>query len=562
MSTGIPESFLKNEVSRRRTFAIISHPDAGKTTLTEKLLLYGGAIHLAGAVRAKANQRHTTSDWMEIEKQRGISISSSVLQFEYQGVQINLLDTPGHKDFSEDTYRTLTAADAAVMLIDAAKGVEPQTRKLFEVCRMRGIPIFTFMNKLDRPSRDPLDLLDELEKVLGIRSCPMTWPIGSGDRFRGVYDRQSNEVLAFQTEGEANVKGRLAPKKLSGVDDPEFLPLLGGPTGDMYEAKAIYDQFKAEIELLEYAGDPFDLDRVLAGQLTPVFAGSAMNNFGVQRFLERFIEIAPAPSARKATEFKDAKGSVTESIEVHPEDPRFSGFIFKIQANMDPQHRDRVAFMRVCSGKFTRNMEVKHARLNKTVKLSKPLQFFAQERVVIEEAWPGDIVGLLDTSGELRIGDTLCEGPRFEYEGVPRFSPEYFAMATILDPMKRKQLKKGLDQLSEEGVVQVYRQRGLGDKDPILAAVGALQFEVLQARLKSEYSVDVRIEKLPYIHARWTEGTGLDPDYFERREDSRCLEDRDGQPVILFKSDWGLRWAEDNYKSLKFLKTAPMVRGL
>lgn len=540
---------LQKEVLRRRTFAIISHPDAGKTTLTEKLLLYGGAIHLAGAVRAKANQRHTTSDWMEIEKQRGISVSSSVLQFEYQGVQINLLDTPGHKDFSEDTYRTLTAADAAVMLIDAAKGVEAQTRKLFEVCRMRGIPIFTFMNKLDRPSREPLDLIDELEKVLGIRSCPMSWPIGLGDRFRGVYDRLDNEVLFFQTEGEANVKGRLLPKKVAGIDDPLFIELMAGPKKDMEEGKALHRDLKAELELLEYAGDSFDLEKVLAGQLTPVFFGSAMNNFGVQRFLEKFIQIAPAPTGRQTS---------TETIE--PTDSRFSGFIFKIQANMDPAHRDRVAFMRICSGKFVRNMSVKHARLNKTVKLSKPLHFFAQERVVIEEAWPGDIVGLLDTSGELRIGDTLCEGARFEYAGVPRFSPEHFASVMILDPMKRKQLKKGLDQLSEEGVVQVYKQRGLGDKDPILGAVGALQFEVLEHRLKAEYNVDVRIEKLGYIHARWVEGTGLDADYFERREDSRCLEDRDGQPVILFKSDWGLRWAEDNYKNLKFLKTAPMLR--
>jgi peptide chain release factor 3 len=544
------ENQLQNEVSRRRTFAIISHPDAGKTTLTEKLLLYGGAIHLAGAVRAKANQRHTTSDWMDIEKQRGISVSSSVLQFEYQGHQINLLDTPGHKDFSEDTYRTLTAADAAVMLIDAAKGVEAQTRKLFEVCRMRSIPIFTFMNKLDRPSRDPLDLIDELEKVLGIRSCPMSWPIGLGDRFRGVYDRQASEVLFFQKEGEANVKGRLAPKKVTGIDDPLFLQLMAGPQGDLDEGKELHSQLKAELELLEYAGDSFDLQKVLAGQLTPVFFGSAMNNFGIQRFLERFIDIAPSPAPRNTNEGP-----------IEPTHSRFSGFIFKIQANMDPAHRDRVAFMRICSGKFTRNMPVKHARLNKEFKLSKPLHFFAQERVVIDEAWPGDIVGLLDTSGDLRIGDTLCEGKRFEYEGVPRFSPEHFASVLILDPMKRKQLKKGLDQLAEEGVVQVYKQRGLGDKDPILGAVGALQFEVLQHRLKGEYNVDVKIEKLGYIHARWVEGTGLDADYFERREDSRCLEDRDGQPVILFKSDWGLRWAEDNYKTLKFLKTAPMVRG-
>ncbi|MGK5084330.1 peptide chain release factor 3 [Bdellovibrionota bacterium FG-1] len=541
---------LQKEVSRRRTFAIISHPDAGKTTLTEKLLLYGGAIHLAGAVRAKANQRNTTSDWMEIEKQRGISISSSVLQFEYGGNQINLLDTPGHKDFSEDTYRTLTAADAAVMLIDAAKGVEPQTRKLFEVCRMRGIPIFTFMNKLDRPSREPLDLLDELEKVLGIRSCPMTWPVGTGDRFRGVYDRRENEVLLFQTEGEANVKGRLAPKKITGTDDPEFKRICGGPREDTYEAEEILNQFKTELELVDLAGDDFDLDRVLAGQLTPVFFGSAMNNFGVQRFLERFIEIAPTPAPRK-----------TNTGTVSPTDPRFSGFVFKIQANMDPSHRDRVAFMRVCSGKFTRNMDVKHARLNKTVRLSKPLQFFAQERVVIEQAWPGDIVGMLDTSGELRIGDTLCEGTRFEYEGVPRFSPEHFAAVVIKDPMKRKQLSKGLEQLAEEGVVQIYRQRGMGDKDPILGAVGGLQFEVLQHRLRAEYGVDTKIERMPFIHARWVVGTGLDPDFFERREDSRCLEDRDGQPVILFKSDWALRWAQDNYKTLQFVTTAPMARG-
>jgi peptide chain release factor 3 len=549
MSTPLQLS-LQKEVARRRTFAIISHPDAGKTTLTEKLLLYGGAIHLAGAVRAKANQRNTTSDWMEIEKQRGISISSSVLQFEYKGVQINLLDTPGHKDFSEDTYRTLTAADAAVMLIDSAKGVENQTRKLFEVCRMRGIPIFTMMNKVDRPGRDPLDLLDELEKVLGIRSCPMTWPIGNGSRFRGVYDRGTKEVLMFQTEGEANVKGRLAPKKVSGIDDPNFIPLLAGPRNDLDEAKELHDQLSAELELLEYAGDSFDLEKVLAGQLTPVFFGSAMNNFGVERFLERFIEIAPTPAARNSTEGP-----------IEPTSEKFSSFIFKIQANMDPSHRDRVAFMRVCSGKFTRNMTAKHARLNRDFKLSKPLNFFAQERVVIEEAWPGDIVGLLDTSGDLRIGDTLCEGKRFEYEGVPRFSPEHFASVLILDPMKRKQLKKGLDQLAEEGVVQVYRQRGYGDKDPILGAVGGLQFEVLQFRLKAEYSVDVKIERLGFIHARWIEGAHFNPDSFER-DDSRCLQDRDGQFVVLFKSDWGLRWAEDNHKTLKFLKTAPMVRGI
>jgi len=551
-STPVNSTVLQREVARRRTFAIISHPDAGKTTLTEKLLLYGGAIHLAGAVKAKGNQRHTTSDWMEIEKQRGISISTSVLQFEYNGVQVNLLDTPGHKDFSEDTYRTLTAADAAVMLIDAAKGVEPQTRKLFEVCRMRGIPIFTFMNKLDRPGREPLDLLDELESVLGIRSCPMSWPLGMGDRFRGVYDRKNQEVLFYQTEGDAKVKGKRDTYRSTGIADPKLAELLGGDEGPEVGAE-LHAQFQSELELLELAGDPFDWDRVLQGQLTPVFFGSAMNNFGVQHFLERFIELAPPPPARKTS----------DGVMIEPTSDKFSGFIFKIQANMDPSHRDRVAFMRVCSGHFERGMTVKHARLNEDFKLSRPLNFFAQERVVIDEAWPGDIVGLLDTSGELRIGDTLCEGKRFEYQGVPRFSPEHFAGVQIKDPLKRKQLTKGLDQLSEEGVVQVYKQRGFGDKDPVLGAEGALQFEVLKARLLAEYSVNVVIEKLPFIHARWIvsrTGGPFNADDFERREGSRVLEDRDGQLVILFKSDFSLRWAEDNYKNYEFVKTAPLKR--
>lgn len=554
---------IEKEVARRRTFAIISHPDAGKTTLTEKLLLYGGAIHLAGAVKAKKNQKNTTSDWMELEKQRGISISTSVLQFDYQGNQINLLDTPGHKDFSEDTYRTLMAADAAVMLIDAAKGVEPQTRKLFEVCRMRGLPIFTFINKFDRPSRDPLDLIDELEKVLGIRSCPMSWPIGSGDRFRGVYDRTSKEFMFFKTDGVANQSGRLETKKLSGIDDPEFLKMLGGPRNDLDEAQDLYNVFKDELELIEFAGDAFNHEQVLAGKLTPVFFGSAMNNFGIEHFLQRFIELAPSPVPREvATDVESDKGTVT----IPPTSDQFSGFIFKIQANMDPMHRDRVAFMRICSGRFERNMEVTHARLEKKIRLLKPLNFFAQERVIIDEAWPGDIVGMLDTTGELRIGDTLCStggGAKvFEYQGVPRFSPEFFAGILIKDPMKRKQLQKGLEQLSEEGVVQIYRQRGMGDKDPVLGAVGALQFEVLQHRLLGEYGVDTKIEKMGFIHARWVVGSDLKPEEFDRREDTRCLEDRDGQPVILFKSDWSLRWAVDNHKTLEFRNIAPEIRGV
>lgn len=541
---------LETEVSRRRTFAIISHPDAGKTTLTEKLLLYGGAIHLAGAVRAKANQRNTTSDWMEIEKQRGISISSSVLQFEYNGFAINLLDTPGHKDFSEDTYRTLMAADAAVMLIDAAKGVEPQTRKLFEVCRMRGIPIFTFINKMDRPGQDPLDLMDEIEKVLGIRCSPMTWPIGSGDRFRGVFDLKTQEVHLFQTEGEANVKGRLKPVQIDGVDDPKFFDTIAinPKTGekDEYEAKEIFDHFKGGMELVDVAGDKFDLQQVLAGQLSPLFFGSAMNNFGVELFLQKFIEIAPTPLPRESSAGK-----------IEPTSEKFSSFVFKIQANMDPSHRDRVAFMRVCSGKFTRAMQVNHVRLKKPYKLAMPFHFFAQERVVIDEAWPGDIVGLLDTSGNLRIGDTLSEGSNIEYAGVPQFSPEHFSSVRLMDPMKRKQLQKGLDQLSEEGVIQIYRQPGMGDKDPVLGAVGALQFEVLKHRLLAEYAVDTKIESVAYTHARWVSGDAEEIKFYSSREDSRLFEDRDGHPVLLFRTDWALRWAKDNAKKIVLSTTAP-----
>jgi len=553
MDTPITNS-LEKQVKRRRTFAIISHPDAGKTTLTEKLLLYGGAIHLAGAVRAKGTQRNTTSDWMEIEKQRGISISTSVLQFEYNGYVINLLDTPGHKDFSEDTYRTLMAADAAVMLIDGAKGVEPQTRKLFEVCRMRGIPIFTFINKMDRPSREPLDLLEDLEKVLGIRSCPMTWPIGSGDRFRGVYDRQSKEIMFFHADA-STAKGKKLEAKMSGVDDPEFLKSLGGTRNDTYEAKELYDQFKSELELLEMAGDDFDWARVLRGELTPVFFGSAANNFGVERFLNRFIELAPMPAPRK--------DSHTDK-EIDPVTPKFTSFVFKIQANMDPSHRDRVAFIRICSGKFERNMMVRHARLEKDIKLAMPVSFFGQERVVVEEAWPGDVIGLVDTSSTLRIGDTLTEIKSAEYSGVPSFSPEHFSSVIILDPMKRKQLQKGLEQLSEEGVVQIYRQRGFGDKDPVLGAVGALQFEVLQHRLKAEYAVDVKIEKVAFSLCRWvtskdSKDVNLDP--FERREDSRVLVDRDDHPVILFRSEWAMKWAVDNHKELQFLTTAPAKKA-
>lgn len=513
------------EVKRRRTFAIISHPDAGKTTLTEKLLLYGGAIRQAGAVKAKTNQKHTTSDWMEIEKQRGISISTSALQFEFEGYRINLLDTPGHKDFSEDTYRTLTAADSAVMLIDAAKGVEAQTRKLFEVCRMRGIPIFTFINKLDRPTRDPFELIDELEKILGIRCCPMSWPIGTGPDFKGVYDRQSEQVLVFNRGEHANAKDKLQPIAVSGINDSQNKEL------------------KDSLGLLELAGDEFDHERVLKGQLTPVFFGSAMNNFGVEHFLKEFIKLAPPPTERQS-----------QQELIKPDSDIFSGFIFKVQANMNPAHRDRVAFLRICSGKFIRGMGVKHSRLKKEFKLNKPFHLFAQEREIIEEAWPGDIVGLIDTTGELRIGDTLSTKAGIVFEGVPRFSPEFFANAVCLDPMKRKQFQKGIDQLREEGVIQVFRQPYIGDQSPVLGAVGVLQFEIFQHRLKSEYGVETRIERMGYTHARWVTGPEDEIEKLDSRNDNKRLEDRDGKTVFLFESDWSLNWVKDLHKTLEFIK--------
>lgn len=545
MSDFVP--LLTKEVAKRRTFAIISHPDAGKTTLTEKLLLYGGAIHLAGAIKAKGQQRNTKSDWMEIEKQRGISISTSVLRFEYDGIQVNLLDTPGHKDFSEDTYRTLVAVDSAVMLIDAAKGVEPQTRKLFEVCRMRGLPIFTFINKLDRPGRDPLELIDELEQVLGIRSCPISWPIGMGPDFKGVYDRQQDSLLLFESAQRANAQKQLKPMKFKGINDPLLAEKLATNDGNNF-----LEELKTQLELLEIAGDPWDEQRVLSGNLTPVFFGSAMNNFGVQHFLENFIKIAPPPQGRESSEGL-----------IEPTNPNFSGMFFKIQANMDPQHRDRVAFLRVCSGKFTRGMTAKHGRLKKDFKLSRPLHFFAQEREIVEEAWPGDIVGLVDTSGDFRIGDSLAEGKPLEYKGVPRFSPEFFSGVVLSDPMKRKQLKQGLEQLTEEGVVQIFYPSGRGESQPILGVVGSLQFEVLEHRIKAEYGVDMRLERMPYIRARWILPVDDKVNLEERvrmlggKSDVRCVVDRDGTNVALFATDWSTRSAEENYKDLKFLTTAP-----
>ncbi len=520
---------LRAAVEVRRTFAIISHPDAGKTTLTEKLLLYGGAVHLAGSVKQKAAGRQTTSDWMEIERQRGISISTSVLQFTYAGRHVNLLDTPGHNDFSEDTYRTLAAADAAVMLIDSVKGVEPQTIKLFQVCRMRGIPIVTFINKMDRNGRDAFDLLDEIERVMGIPCSPVTWPAGSGTSFIGVCDRWAGKLLTFE---RADAGSRRAPMTETSFDDEMVAEALG-ETGRA--------RMMDELALLESAGNPFDLEVFRRGEVTPVFFGSAMNNFGVEPFLDRFVELAPPPRPRK-----------TSIGMLAPDEPRFTGFVFKIQANMDPQHRDRIAFVRICSGRFQRGMQVHHVRTAKELTLARPVQFLAQERTVIDEAYSGDIIGIWDP-GVLRIGDTLCEGEPLEFEGIPRFSPEHFVRVRLEDPLKRKQLKKGLDQLSEEGAVQMFFDRKRLEREPILGAVGVLQFEVIQARLKSEYRVGVGFDRLPFRLARWIEGDNLNLDKFELSGRTTCVLDVEDRPLVLFDSEWLLQMAEKDNPTIRFV---------
>jgi peptide chain release factor 3 len=521
---------LAAEVARRRTFAIISHPDAGKTTLTEKLLLYGGAIHLAGSVKTRKSQRHTTSDWMELERQRGISITTSVLQFPYRGHHVNLLDTPGHNDFSEDTYRTLAAADAAVMLIDSAKGVEPQTIKLFEVCRLRRIPIVTFVNKLDRAGKDPLDLMDEIERVLGIPCHPVTWPIGSGPDFQGVYDRWGKTLLRYE-RGDSAKGERVAPVEVASLDDADFVASLG---------RAAHATLKEELELLE-SGHAFDQAAFLAGGVSPVFFGSAVNDFGVEPFLQRFLDLAPTPLPRMST-----------GGPVEPTNPRFSGFVFKIQANMDPAHRDRVAFVRVVSGKFTRGMDATHARTGKVLKLAKPLSFLAQERTLVEEAWAGDILGLWDP-GNLRIGDSLAEGAAIEYEGIPRFTPEFFNRVVMLDPAKRKQLKKGLDQLSEEGAVQVFHDPERMERDPVLGAVGVLQFEVIQHRLRAEYGAEISYARLPFTLARWVEGEGFESRRFDDPPSVASLVDLEGRPLVLFQSPWHLDRAQRENPKLTFV---------
>jgi peptide chain release factor 3 len=521
---------MRTEIAARRTFAIISHPDAGKTTLTEKLLLYGGALHLAGSVKRKGGGRAVTSDWMDIERQRGISVSSSVLQFDYADRRLNLLDTPGHNDFSEDTYRTLAAADTAIMLIDCVKGVEPQTIKLFQVCRMRGIPIVTFINKMDRVGKDPFDLMDEIEQVLGVPCSPVTWPLGSGTAFMGVYDRWSRRVLAFDRVDGGGA--HRVPQREVDWSDEDLVTTVG--TGELASRRE-------ELALLESAGNPFERERFESGLVTPVFFGSAMNNFGLEPFLDHFVDLARPPRTR-----------ITSVGPRAADDPAFSGFVFKIQANMDPQHRDRIAFVRICSGKFTRGMEVLHVRTGKTLALTRPVQFMAQERTLVDEAYSGDILGIWDP-GVLRIGDSLCEGAPLEFEGIPRFSPEHFVRVRLDDPLRRKQLKKGLEQLSEEGAVQLFFDRQRVERDPILGAVGLLQFEIIEHRLAGEYRVKAGFERLPYRYARWIEGENLQLDKFELPGRQTCVLDVEGRPCVLFESEWLLRRAQEENPKVTFV---------
>jgi peptide chain release factor 3 len=528
---------LAEAVARRRNFAIISHPDAGKTTLTEKLLLYGGAIQQAGAVKAKGEQRKVTSDWMELEKQRGISITSTVLQFDYAGSTINLLDTPGHQDFSEDTYRTLAAADNAVMLEDAAKGLEPQTRKLFEVCRMRRIPIFTFINKMDRPGREPLALIDEIEKELGLTCWPVNWPIGSGDRFRGVIDRRSHEVILF----ERAERGRQSAEKRLAGDAPELASLV--------EPELLEQAFE-ELELLEGAGADLDLEQVHAGELSPVFFGSAMTNFGVRPFLDAFLELAQRPTARTSREGP-----------VDPLRPGFSGFVFKLQANMDPRHRDRVAFVRVCSGRFEKDMSVQHARSGRTLRLSRPQKLFGQEREVVEDAYPGDVIGL-NNPGMFAIGDTLYLGPRVEYEGIPCFSPEIFTWLRNPNPSAFKSFRKGVNELREEGAVQVLYDTDASKRDPILAAVGQLQLEVVQYRLENEYGVKTRLEPMEFSVARWVSGGWPALEAVGRIFNCKTVRDPWDRPVLLFRNDWNLNQLLEDHPELDLASVAPVVSGV
>ncbi len=518
---------MEKQINKRRTFAIISHPDAGKTTLTEKLLLYGGAIQSAGMVKGKRSMKHAVSDWMEIEKQRGISVTSSVLQFEYGDHCINILDTPGHEDFSEDTYRTLMAADSAVMVIDASKGVERQTKKLFKVCVMRNIPIFTFINKMDREARDPFDLLEEIEQVLGIETYPVNWPMGSGRDFKGVYDRGRGELLAFTAEGNGAHEVQATAIK---PEDPALDSMVG---------EDMASRLRDDIELLDGAGSELVMENVQNGKLSPVFFGSALTNFGVEPFLREFLQMTMPPLPRKA-----------DVGVIDPVNTPFSAFVFKIQANMNKAHRDRIAFMRICSGRFEKGMEVVHVQSGKKMRLSQPQQMMASDREIIEEAYAGDIMGVFDP-GVFSIGDTLCApGKKFVFEGIPTFEPEIFRLVRQVDTMKRKQFVKGMTQIAQEGAIQIFQEPGGGMEEVIVGVVGTLQFEVLEHRLNNEYGVQVRMDSLPYQHVRWIESEVADPRSLDITSDTKYAQDMRGRPLLLFSSEWNIRWALDHNKEL------------
>ena len=523
-------SNYESEISRRRTFAIISHPDAGKTTLTEKFLLYGGAIAQAGAVKGKKNARAATSDWMEIEKQRGISVTSSVMQFQYEGFCINILDTPGHQDFSEDTYRTLMAADSAVMVIDGAKGVEPQTRKLFKVCAMRHIPIFTFINKMDRETKDPLSLCEEVERELGIDTYAVNWPIGCGREFQGVYDREKGRILFFQAEE----RGKKVSSAEVGLDDPALEDMIG-------PARAA--ALREEVELLG-AGREFDLEAVRNGTLSPVFFGSALTTFGVEPFLEEFLRMTTAPLSR-----------VSDQGEVDAFSEDFSAFVFKIQANMNKAHRDRIAFMRVVSGRFDADKEVYHVQGGKKLKLSRPQQLMAAEREIIEEAYAGDIIGVFDP-GIFSIGDTLCApGKKFQFDPIPTFAPEHFERIRSIDTMKRKQFLKGVEQIAQEGAIQIFKTPYSGMEEVIVGVVGTLQFDVLEYRLKNEYNVELYMEGLPYEYLRWItaeDGESVKEEDLILGTDVKLVEDYKGNQLLLFGSQWAVGWTQERNPKLSF----------
>jgi peptide chain release factor 3 len=522
-------SIIADEINKRRTFAIISHPDAGKTTLTEKFLLYGGAINLAGSVKGKATARHAVSDWMEIEKERGISVTSSVLQFNYDGYCINILDTPGHQDFSEDTYRTLMAADSAVMVIDASKGVEAQTRKLFKVCGMRGIPIFTFINKLDRDANDTFELLDEIERELGIATCPINWPIGSGKRFKGVYDRHERHVLTYSDTQKGTKEGETTI--ISMDDEAGLIENIG---------EEALSTLRDEIDLLDGASAEFDIDKVRRGKLTPVFFGSALTNFGVEVFLQNFLKMATTPLPRMSN---------GESID--PVENDFSAFVFKIQANMNKAHRDRIAFMRICSGKFDAGEEVKHVQGGKIMRLSQPQQIMADERKILSEAYAGDIIGVFDP-GIFSIGDTVC-APKNNicYEGIPTFAPEHFARVRQIDTMKRKQFIKGVNQIAQEGAIQIFQEFNTGMEEIIVGVVGVLQFDVLKYRLENEYNVEIKLEPLPYEHIRWIENKDdIDLNKLSGTSDMKKIQDLKGNPLLLFINQWSIGMTLDRNKGL------------